>query len=80
MVSAQAIARYRALAAEYARQFGYAGYAIREVSVNARMPPGSAARSDTDPCRARNTRSQNCISVNEAIETMIGAATRHTSR
>ena len=34
-VSAQAIARYRALAAEYARQFGYAGYAIREVSVNA---------------------------------------------
>ena len=34
-VSAQAIARYRALAADYARQFGYAGYAIREVSVNA---------------------------------------------
>ncbi|MEO6030954.1 MAG: SIMPL domain-containing protein [Burkholderiaceae bacterium] len=34
-VSAQAIARYRALAADYAHQFGYAGYAIREVSVSA---------------------------------------------
>jgi len=32
-VSAQAIARYRAKAADYARQFGYAGYAIREVNV-----------------------------------------------
>jgi len=34
-VSAQAIARYRAKAADYAKQFGYAGYAIREVNVNA---------------------------------------------
>ena len=33
-VAAQAIARYRAKAADYAKQFGYAGYAIREVSVN----------------------------------------------
>ena len=33
-VSAQAIARYRAKAADYAKQFGYAGYVIREVSVN----------------------------------------------
>ncbi len=33
-VTAQAIARYRAKAADYAKQFGYAGYAIREVSVN----------------------------------------------
>ena len=33
-VSAQAIARYRAKAADYARHFGYAGYAIREVSVS----------------------------------------------
>ena len=32
-VSAQAIARYRAKAADYARQFGYSGYAIREVNV-----------------------------------------------
>lgn len=33
-VTAQAIARYRAKAADYAKQFGYAGYTIREVSVN----------------------------------------------
>ena len=32
-VAAQAIARYRAKAADYARQFGYAGYAVREVNV-----------------------------------------------
>jgi predicted secreted protein len=33
-VSAQAIARFRAKAADYAKQFGYAGYAIREVNVS----------------------------------------------
>ena len=33
-VTAEAIARYRAKATEYAKQFGYAGYAIREVSVS----------------------------------------------
>ncbi|HEX7438766.1 MAG TPA: SIMPL domain-containing protein [Caldimonas sp.] len=38
-VSAQAIARYRAKAADYARLFGYAGYAIREISVNANEAP-----------------------------------------
>jgi predicted secreted protein len=32
-VSAQAIARYRAKAADYAKQFGYSGYTIREVNV-----------------------------------------------
>ena len=32
-VAAQAIGRYRAKAAEYAKQFGYAGYAVREVNV-----------------------------------------------
>lgn len=31
---AQAISRYRARAADYARQFGYSGYSIGEVSVN----------------------------------------------
>ena len=36
--SAQAIARYRAKASDYAKQFGYAGYVIREVSVNANEP------------------------------------------
>ena len=33
-VSAQAIARYRAKAADYAKQFGYGSYAIREVNVS----------------------------------------------
>jgi len=33
-VTAQAITRYRAQAAEVTRQFGYASYAVREVSVN----------------------------------------------
>ena len=39
-VSARAIERYRAKAADYARQFGYAGYTIREVNVMANEPPG----------------------------------------
>ena len=38
-VAAQAIARYRAKAADYARQFGHAGYAIREVNVSSSEPP-----------------------------------------
>jgi predicted secreted protein len=33
-VAAEAIARYRAKAADYAKQFGYAGYSIREVNVS----------------------------------------------
>ena len=33
-ITAQAIARYRARAAEYARQFGYGGYVVGEVSIN----------------------------------------------
>lgn len=33
-VTAQAIERFRARAAELSRQFGYGGYALREVSVN----------------------------------------------
>ncbi len=38
-VSAQAIARFRAKAGEIARQFGFAGYAIREVSVGSGESP-----------------------------------------
>lgn len=34
-VTAQAIARYRAKAADYSRQFGYGGFVIGEVSINA---------------------------------------------
>jgi len=39
-VTAQAIARYRAKAADYAKQFGYAGYTIREVNVGTSELPG----------------------------------------
>jgi len=34
-ISSQAIARYRAKAADYARQFGYGGYLVGEVNVSA---------------------------------------------
>ena len=37
-VSAQAIARYRAKAADYAKQFGYTGYVLREVNVASGEP------------------------------------------
>jgi predicted secreted protein len=37
-VAAQAIARYRAKAAEVAKQFGFTGYTIREVNVNTGEP------------------------------------------
>jgi predicted secreted protein len=37
-LTAQAIARYRAKAAEMARQFGYSGFSIREVNVQTQEP------------------------------------------
>ena len=38
-VTAEAIARYRAKAGEYAKQFGYGSYSIREVNVTTTEPP-----------------------------------------
>jgi predicted secreted protein len=41
-LAAQAIARYRAKAADYAKQFGYSGFSVREISVSsaeAGFPP-----------------------------------------
>ena len=38
--SAQAIASYRAKAADYAKQFGYGGYTLREVNVASDQPVG----------------------------------------
>ena len=38
-VAARAIGRYRAKAADYARQFGYTGYTIREVNVGTNESP-----------------------------------------
>jgi len=45
-LTAQAIARYRARAAEAAKAFGYAGYALREVAINSgeSRPPIPAPR------------------------------------
>lgn len=40
-VSTEAISRFRAKAADYAKAFGYAGYTVREVGVNANEPPPS---------------------------------------
>ncbi|MDR7331866.1 SIMPL domain-containing protein [Roseateles asaccharophilus] len=37
-VTGQAIARYRAKATDYARQFGYGGYTLGEVSINSEEP------------------------------------------
>jgi len=42
-VAAEAIVRYRAKAGEYAKQFGYGGYSIREVNVTTTEPPQGPA-------------------------------------
>jgi predicted secreted protein len=42
-VAAEAIARYRAKAADYAKQFGFSGYTVREVSVNSNEPVAYAS-------------------------------------
>lgn len=42
-VSGQAIVRYRAKAADYAKQFGYGSYVIREVNVSGNEQPGAPA-------------------------------------
>jgi len=42
-VSAQAISRYRAKAADYAKQFGYGSYVIREVNVSGNEQPPAPA-------------------------------------
>ncbi|MET0333279.1 MAG: SIMPL domain-containing protein [Rhizobacter sp.] len=41
-VAAQAIASYRAKASEYAKQFGFSGYTLREVNVNSNEPSYAA--------------------------------------
>ena len=48
-VAARAIARYRARAADYARQFGYGSYVIREVQVSSgdEPPPAPILRART---------------------------------
>ena len=61
-VAAEAIARYRAKAGEYAKQFGYGGYSIREVNVTTTEPPQGPTPMYADAgrrrCRRRATRSR----------------------
>lgn len=45
--STQAIARFRARAADYAKQFGYGGYTIREVNVGTESPVQPLLRART---------------------------------
>jgi predicted secreted protein len=75
--SGQAIARYRARAAEYARQFGYAGYAIREVAVmsnDAAPPPrpmamrAMAASTTNEDLPVEAGRTTVTVSVNGTIQ------------
>lgn len=67
-LAAQAIARYRAKAADYARQFGYTGYVIREVNVSGTEPPGYAPM---PMVRAAKTMS---MSADEALPVEAGKA------
>lgn len=77
-VVAQAIVRYKARAADYARQFGYAGYQIGEVSVNTaeavpmmampqmRMKAMSAASDEALPVEAGKATVS--VTVNGAVQ------------
>ncbi len=52
-ITSEAIARYRARAAEYAKQFGYAGFVIREVNVaTAETGPRPMAMARMSPAAA----------------------------
>ncbi|TXI23016.1 MAG: DUF541 domain-containing protein [Roseateles sp.] len=65
-VAAQAIANYRAKALDYARQFGYGGYVLGEVSVNTEEP---GPRPMFKALRA------NAAVMDEALPTEAGKAT-----
>jgi predicted secreted protein len=68
-VAAQAIARYRAKAAEIAKQFGFSGYTLREVSVNSNEPPGYA------PMVAMRAKGDMMSSAEAALPTELGKGT-----
>lgn len=67
-ISAQAIARYRAKAADYARQFGYAGYTVGEVNV-------SADEAAPRPVMMKAMRASAAPMADEALPTEAGKAT-----
>ena len=66
-VAAQAIARFRVKAADYAKQFGYAAFALREVSVNSEQQPVMM--------NSQNLRMKSmAVSSDEALPTEAGKA------
>lgn len=67
-VSAQAIARYRAKAADYAKQFGYASYGIAEISISGDEPMRYA------PMAALRSKAMSA-SADEALPVEAGKAT-----
>jgi len=67
-VAAEAIARYRARATEYAKQFGYAGYVIREVSITTTEPASA-------PIPMLRMQSAAVSSVGDALSVEPGKAT-----
>jgi predicted secreted protein len=67
-ISAQAITRYRAKAADYARQFGYSGYTVGEVNV-------SADEGEMRPMMVKAMRASAAPMADEALPTEAGKAT-----
>jgi predicted secreted protein len=67
-ISAQAITRYRAKAADYARQFGYGGYVVGEVNV-------SADEAAPRPVMMKAMRMSASSAADEALPTEAGKAT-----
>jgi predicted secreted protein len=68
-VAAQAIARYRAKAAEISKQFGFSGYTLREVSVNSNEAPGYA------PMVAMRAKADMMSSAEASLPTELGKGT-----
>jgi predicted secreted protein len=66
-VAAQAIARYRVKAADYAKQFGFTGFTVREVSVNSNEPVAYAS--------APMMRQSAMVSSAEALPVELGKGT-----
>ena len=76
-LAVQAIARYRAMAADVAKQFGYSGYTIREVSVMASEPPsgvvpmmraGAMAAAQEAPLPVEAGKALVTVSVNGTVQ------------
>lgn len=66
-VAAQAIARYRVKAADYAKQFGFTGFTVREVNVNSNEPVAYAS--------APMMRQSAMVSSSEALPVELGKGT-----